>query len=149
MTTDMTAHVTLDEGLAFIATADSGHEVRLDAAEPHGRDRGFRPMELVLISLAGCSAMDVLSILQKKRQQVRSLQVRARGQRQDEQPKAFTAIELEYQVTGDNIDPAAVARAIALAEERYCPVWAMLKPSVAITASFQIVHEETLPQPTD
>ena len=149
MTTNMTACVTFDEGLAFTATADSGHEVQLDAAAPQGRNKGFRPMELVLASLAGCSAMDVFSILQKKRQQVYSLQVRAHGQRQDEHPKAFTAIALDFQVTGDNVDPDAVARAIALAEERYCSVWAMLKPSVAITASFEVVHEEALPQPTD
>ncbi|HEU5012706.1 MAG TPA: OsmC family protein [Roseiflexaceae bacterium] len=149
MTADMTASVTFDEGMAFTATADSGHEVQLDAAPPTGRNSGFRPMELVLVSLASCSGMDVLSILQKMRQPVRSLKVRARGRRQDEQPKAFTAIDLVFQVTGDDVDPNAVAKAIALTEEHYCPVWAMLKPSVAITASFELTHDEASSQPTD
>lgn len=145
MPSELVAQVFFNNGLHFTGTATSGHNVQLDATAPHGEGKGFAPMELVLISLASCSAMDVLSILRKKRQQVHSIQVRARGVRQDGHPTVFTNIALEFIVWGSEIDPSAVERAIGLAEELYCPVWALLKPTVQITASFEIMAEEPLP----
>jgi putative redox protein len=107
------------------------------------------PMELLLISLAGCSAMDVVAILRKKRQVVEGLEVRVHGMRQDEHPTVFTDINLEYVVHGGGVDPQAVTRAIELSRERYCPVWAMLAPGVRITAASRVVCDDPTLVPVD
>jgi putative redox protein len=112
----------------------------MDAAATAG-SAGPTPMELVLISLAGCSAMDVITILRKQRQPVAGLEVQVRGERSDDRPRVFTTIELRYLVRGAGVDPVAVRRAIELSQERYCPVWAMLGRHVQIIPSFQIVGE--------
>ena len=106
------------------------------------------PMELLLISLAGCSAMDVATILRKKRQVLEALEVRVHGLRQDEHPTVFTTINLEYVVHGD-VDPQALARAISLSRERYCPIWAMLEPSIRITAASRVVCDDAVLVPAD
>ena len=106
-------------------------------------------MELLLISLAGCSAMDVIAILRKKRQPVERLEVRVRGRRRDEHPAVFTAIDLEYIIHGSGVDPVAVGRAIDLSRERYCPVWAMLSTSVPIRAAFRVISDESILVPAD
>ncbi|HEX5692010.1 MAG TPA: OsmC family protein, partial [Roseiflexaceae bacterium] len=111
--------------------------------------KGITPMELVLLGLASCSAMDVLAILRKKRQLVEGLEVRAHGVRQSEHPTVFTTINLEYVVHGGAVEPQAVTRAIDLSRERYCPVWAMLEPTVRITSSFRIVSDEPVLVPAD
>ena len=91
-----------------------------------GANDGFRPMELIAVGLAGCTAMDVISILRKKQQDVTSFEVLVHADRSTEHPKVFTHAVIEYVVTGHNIDPAAVERAIQLSETRYCPAQAML-----------------------
>lgn len=142
MATELTAQVVLQDGLRFVGGAESGYAVYLDAPAEAGGGGGIMPMELVLISLAGCSAMDVIAILRKKQQPVKGLEVRARGQRRSEQPTVFTTIDLEYIVHGANVDPVAVARAIDLSKTRYCPVWAMLAQGVLITSSFRVTGDE-------
>jgi putative redox protein len=149
MVTELSAHVVLHDGFCFEGGARSGHTVQLDAAPPHGAGAGLTPMELVLISLAGCSGMDVAAILRKKRQPIEGLEVRAHSQRSDEHPTVFTAINLEYVVHGSDVEPDAVGRAIELSRERYCPVWAMLDPGVRITASYRVVCDDPVLAPAD
>ncbi len=123
----MDAKATWKHGLSFEGWASSGFTVNLGAAlDVGGENDGFRPMELLLVGLAGCTAMDVISILEKKRQQVTGFEVRAHAERANEHPKVFTEITLEYVVTGHNIDPEAVKRAVELSETKYCSAQAML-----------------------
>jgi putative redox protein len=149
MTIELSACVRLQEGLRFVGTDRSGYTVHLDATAAEGGGMAPTPMELLLISLAGCSAMDVVAILRKKRQPVEHLEVRVRGRRRDEHPTVFTTIDLEYVVHGADVDPVAVGRAIDLSRERYCPVWAMLGTSVPIRSAFRIMSDEPVLVPVD
>lgn len=138
----MDAVVELDHGMRFIGQADTGFEVAMDSVvSVGGADSGFRPMELILIGLCGCTAMDVISILRKKRQLVTNLQVKAQADQAMDHPHVFTAIALEYIVTGQNVDSKAVERAIQLSSERYCPAQSMLGKVAAMTTSYIIVEE--------
>ena len=134
-----TAHIVLEEGMRFSGAADSGHTIAIDDSADSGGGSAPTPVELVLIALASCSGMDVISILRKQRQDVRGLEVRAFGQRRDELPKIFTTIELRFVVHGLEVAPSAIERAIELAQTRYCSVWGMLAPQAAITPSYEIV----------
>jgi len=149
MTTELAAHVRLLKGLRFQGSARSGYTIDLDAPGSVGGGVGMSPMELLLISLASCSAMDVAAILRKKRQLVEGLEVRVHGQRQDEHPTVFTSISLEYIVHGSGVDPQALTRAIELSRERYCPIWAMLEPGVWITTTSRVVRDEPVLVPAD
>lgn len=133
------ASVTLREGMSFDGTADSGFSVNLGASETvGGADDGLRPMELMLISLAGCTAMDVISILRKKRQDVTHFAVDVQAERATEHPKVFTNVLLTYNVTGKAVDEAAVARSIELSLTKYCPAHAMLSQAVPILHQYNI-----------
>ncbi len=103
--------------------------------------RGYKPLELFLLGLAGCTGMDVISILQKKKQNVSAFTVEVSGVRADEHPRVYTSIHVTYNVTGVGIDPKAVERAVELSETKYCPASAMLSKSVAITHTINIVNE--------
>src|SRR5689334_2127804 len=127
MPKEHTAHVVLQEGMRFTGAADSGYAISLDETAESGA--GVTPVEMVLIGLAGCCAMDVISILRKQRQPVRGLEVRAHGERRDEPPRIFTTIALEFIVHGTGVAPAKLERAIELTAARYCPVWGMLRTS--------------------
>jgi putative redox protein len=138
----MNASVTWQQRMTFNATADSGFNITLGTDPAVGGDNdGSRPMELLLMGLAGCTAMDVISILSKKRQKITGFEVRAHADRTQEHPKVFTAITLHYVVRGQAIDPAAVQRAIELSEKTYCPAQAMFGKIAPITLSFEIVEE--------
>ncbi len=140
----MKASVIWDHGLSFAGTADSGFTVPLDADRTVGGEHdGFRPMELIAIGLAGCTAMDVISILQKKRQQVTGFEVHVYAEQATEHPRMFTTIRIEYLVRGCRIDPAAVERAIELSETKYCPGQAMLAKAATIRHTYRIVEEES------
>ena len=130
-------------GLRLVGEASSGPAIVLDHVLPgeEGRETGPRPLELLLIGLAGCSGMDVVSILQKKRQPFTGLQVKVTAERADEHPRVYTHIHLEYVVTGQGVEPQAVERAIELSQTKYCPASAMLSKAVEITTSYQIVQE--------
>lgn len=139
----MTVNTTLTAGMAFSATTGSQHTVALDAAEhAGGQNQGARPMELLLVGLAGCTGMDVLSILRKKRQEVTGYEVRVRGERAETDPKVFTSITVEHVVTGHAISPEAVSRAIELSETIYCGAGAMLGKTAALKHTFRIVERE-------
>ena len=141
MAEHMTATVKLETGMRFEAEAGSGHHVILDAAaHGGGQNDGFRPMELLLVSLGGCTGMDVISILRKKRQQVTGYAVQVSGIRAEENPMVFVEITVVHIVTGHHIQPEAVARAIQLSEERYCGAGAMLGKVAHLTHTFRIVE---------
>ena len=137
----MDAKVTWKGKMSFTGTAETGFTLPLDA-EPAvgGNNDGFRPMELMAISLAGCTAMDVISILQKKRQEVTGFEVKVHADRADEFPKVFTHVTVEYNVTGHNVDPVAVERSIELSSTKYCPAQAMLAKAVTIEHKYTIVE---------
>jgi putative redox protein len=141
----MDASVSWIKGMSFTGTADSGFTVPL-GTEPAvgGENDGFRPIELMLVSLAGCTAMDVMSILRKKRQDITSFDVKVHADRAEEHPKVFTAIEIRYLLRGRNIDPSAVQRAIDLSESKYCPAQAMLSKVAPISLAFEIIEETTV-----
>lgn len=138
----MDAAVVWTSGMSFTGSADSGFAVALGAgAAVGGADDGFRPMELILTGLAGCTAMDVVSILARKRQKLTGFTVQAHAARADEHPKVFTAIHLHYVVQGEGLDPAAVQRAIELSATRYCPAQAMLAQVAPITTDFEVIED--------
>ncbi|MEM8530512.1 MAG: OsmC family protein [Chloroflexota bacterium] len=149
MAQEISAQVVLQEDMRFSGTAGSGYSVQLDGTAEVGSQSGLTPMEMMLIGLAGCSAMDVVAILEKKRQPVQGLEVRAFGNRRDTYPTVFDSVTLEYIVRGDGIEPEDVEHAIHLSRERYCPVWAMFGESATITATFQLVQEAAAPMPGD
>jgi putative redox protein len=126
-------------GLAFRAIGGSGFQLRFDS--PPGPN-GASPMELVALASAGCTASDVISILQKKQQQVVEFEVNLIGVRATDHPKVFTEIDLEYVVTGRSIDPKAVERAIELSLTKYCSVNLMLEKAVKINHRYRIVEVE-------
>jgi putative redox protein len=126
----------------MVAEAD-GPAIVVDHALP-GEDRedtGPRPVRLLLIGLCGCTGMDVVSILQKKRQPFTGLQVKATAERAEEHPRVYTQIHLEFVVTGAGVDPAAVERSIELSQTKYCSASAMLGETAEITTSYRIVEE--------
>ena len=127
------------EGLLMEGTADTGGAIPLASSLDVGAD-GFRPMELLAIGLAGCTGMDVLSILKKKRQDVVDFEVKVHTEKVDTYPKVWTSAAIEYVITGRNIDPKAVERAMSLSRETYCPAQYMLGKAVSIDLKYTIVE---------
>lgn len=136
----MKARVKWVEGMAFMAESDSGHGIMLDGSpEIGGRNLGARPMEMVLMGLGGCTAIDVMVILGKQRQPVEDCWIELDAERADvAAPKVFTKIHVHYVVKGSGLDPKQVERAVKLSAEKYCSVSAMLKSSVDISYDFEI-----------
>ena len=129
--------------MAFQATSDSGHTVLIDSAEAvGGQNRGPRPMEMVLMGMGGCSAIDVMSILQKKRQEVTDCVIDLDARRAETVPKVFTHIHARYVVTGRNVSEKAVERAVSLSMEKYCSATRMLASSVEITYDYVVREAE-------
>lgn len=138
------ASATLVEGMHFAGAID---DVRIDLdAEPSVGGAGFGPQShrLLLLAMAGCTAMDVISILRKKRQQVSGLRVEVQGSRAEQHPRVYTRFEVLYRVRGTTIDPQAVERAIELSSTRYCPVINLLKKVAPVTTRYEIEEEVTL-----
>lgn len=125
----------------FEGSAEFDHPVPIDYLPPLGDGLGHKPMELLLMALASCSGQTTVSLLQKMRQDVRGFSVRAVGKKQEDHPKVFTAIHLEFRVAGSGLDPAVIEKAIKMSEDKYCPVWAMLKGGVAVSSSFVIERD--------
>jgi putative redox protein len=135
----MDVKVTWKSKLSFNGSGESGYTLPLDSEhEVGGEGLGFRPMELIAIGLAGCTAMDTISILQKKRQDVTGFEVQVHAERAAEHPKVFTHIVVEYIVEGHHVDPSAVERSIELSATKYCPAQAMLSKSVKIDHKYSI-----------
>ena len=130
--------------MTFEGVGPSGFVQQMDTdASSGGDDRGARPMEMIAIGLAGCTAMDVLSILSKKQQKVTDFQVNFHADRASEHPKVFTDSVIEYQVYGTNLDEAALVRAIELSAEKYCPAQAMLSKAFPIRLTYKIFDAES------
>lgn len=135
MTTRLEVSATWNSRMAFTGTGHTGDTVAIDYVPPLGEDHGIMPLELLLISLAACSGATVATLLGRMQQPLAGMEVRAVGERRDEHPTVFTGIRLEFRMRGARVDRAAVEKALALSETQLCPVWAMLKPTVPITAS--------------
>ena len=138
----MQANLKWQDGLTFIGQNDSGHAVELtNDRDEQGERTGISPIQLTALSLGGCTAMDVISILKKKRQAVSGFEVVVNTERVEEHPRVWSQAEIEFIVTGKDIDPAAVERAIELSAEKYCSVSNMLRHGVDISHSYKIIEE--------
>lgn len=127
-------------GLRLVGETEDGPAIVVDSSGgDYGRHSGLAPMELVLVGLASCTAMDVISIMAKKRQPMTNLQVKVDAERSATHPKVYTKIHIDYVAYGEGIDEKALLRAIELSEESYCSVTAMLKHTAEITSSARIV----------
>ena len=124
-----------NSGLKFEAQFDD-RKIQLNSADQMGS--AFTPMELFLVSLAGCTAMDVQWILERERQKVEYFKITAKGKRREEDPRSYESIQLEYVIRGENVRKDAVERAIRLSQEKYCSVRAMVKDSVKLSITFRI-----------
>lgn len=137
----MHATVKWIDGVSFVGEADSGHAVVMDGAtDAGGRNIGFRPMELLLVGMGGCTAFDVVTILQKARQPVTDCRVELSADRAEEVPKVFTRIHVHFVVSGKDLKPAQVERAVKLSAEKYCSASLMLGKTAVVTHDFEIVE---------
>jgi putative redox protein len=135
----MKARVQWLNGRTFVGEAGSGHAVVMDGApEAGGRNIGIRPMEMLLIGLGGCTAFDVVIILERGREKVTSCDIELEGERAPADPKVFTHVKLLYKLKGHNLKPEAVKRAIRLSEEKYCSATAMFQKTARIESSWTI-----------
>lgn len=127
-------------GMSFIGESGSNHAVLMDGAQEFGgRNLGPRPLEMILIGTGGCTAFDVVMILQKSRQKIKHCDVKLVSTRAQADPKVFTHIHFHFTVSGENLLEANVKRAITLSHEKYCSASIMLAHSVEITHSFEII----------
>ena len=139
----MLTEFTWNGKMVFEAKTESGHSVVMDAKpEVGGEDNGPRPMELLMVSLGGCTAMDVVSILKKMRVDLESMTINIHSEQAPEHPKIFTKINIEYNFTGRNITEKNVKKAIELSQEKYCSVTAMLKEKAEITCQWNIINKQ-------
>ncbi|MES2890307.1 MAG: OsmC family protein [Pseudomonadota bacterium] len=135
---ECTLHWQSPAGMVFVAETGSGHLITMDGApDGGGRNLAPRPMETVLAGTAGCTAYDVVLILQKGRHAVSGCQVKVTSQRAPTDPKVFTQIHMHFVVTGRGIPATAVERAVALSHEKYCSASIMLAKTAQITTSFE------------
>lgn len=146
----MKATITMEKGMTFAASASSGFTVQMGASPSVGGDNdGFRPMELLLMGLGCCTAMDVISILRKKRQAITGFDVLLDAEQAEDHPHVFTQITIKYLLRGKEIDPKAVERSIELSETKYCPAQAMLAQAVPIDLTYEIIEEDAIPSSAD
>jgi len=126
-------------GVCFLGESGSGHSIVMDGApEGGGRNLGPRPMELLLLGMAGCTSYDVITILKKGRHDVRDCRVEVESERALQDPKVFTKIHLHFEVSGRGIRPEAVERAIQLSAEKYCSASIMLGKTAEISHDFTL-----------
>lgn len=130
------------DGVRFLGESSTGHTVTIEGPESHGgKNTGIRPMELLLLGLAGCTSFDVMNILSKSRQQVTGCIARLDAERADAVPAVFTKIHIHFDVTGHSLKETAVERAVSLSAEKFCSASIMLeKGGVEITHSFNVVE---------
>jgi putative redox protein len=129
----MKAKITWLNGRTFVGESGSGHAIVMDGApENGGRNLGVRPMEMMLLGLGGCTAFDVVMILEKSREKVSGCEVSLEATRADEDPKVFTHVKMIYRLKGENLKPAAVERAIKLSADKYCSASKMFEKTAKI-----------------
>jgi putative redox protein len=137
---ELTIHAENHDGMVVTAT-DGRHTLTMDYPLPAGHGvepAGLTPLRVLLASLAGCSCSTLAALLRKMRQPITSVTVDVHGSRRDEHPTVITHIDLTFTVWGDGVDRQAVDKALALAEEQLCPVWAMLRPGTTITHACRV-----------
>jgi putative redox protein len=135
----MKARIKLADGMTFVAESGSGHGLVVDASpDVGGRDLGPRPMELVLMGTGACSAVDVVLILRRSRQEITDCIVELEADRATEDPKVFTRVHFHYVITGRNLSTSHVERAIRLSREKYCSATAMIAHTAAVTTDYEI-----------
>ena len=139
MPSEIVTEVVHQSGMRFEGRSRSGRTVELDFAPPGGTPEGYTPLELLLASLAACSGQVVAGLLKRMGQEVAGFRVVARGVKKDIHPAVLTSVALKFEFSGGRLEPASVEKALALSEERYCPVWAMLKASVPIAAAYRLL----------
>jgi putative redox protein len=144
MNVEVTAKLRWTEGLKFDVEVAEGRKVELNSVDAMGH--AFTPMELFLVALAGCTAMDVQWIMNRQRQKLERLEISARGIRRDEDPRYYERIDLEYLIAGQDIKKIAVERAIRLSQEKYCSVRAMLKDNVKLNISYTVANGKGPPE---
>ena len=138
----MKARASWVEGMAFMGEAGSGHAVVMDGAPEYGgRNIGIRPMEMLLIGLAGCTGFDVVQILKKGRENVTGCEVEVEAERATEDPKVFTKIHIAYRVTGRGLSQAKAERAVTLSKEKYCSASIMLGATAEMSTSLEVIDE--------
>jgi putative redox protein len=142
MAKEVRADIVFKEGMKFDGVSGrAGTSVAVDFSpegEPIG---GFTPLELLLTSLAGCSGQVTVGLLKRMGQEVKDLTVHARGLKKELHPTVLASIELEFEFRGGRVDGPSVDKALALSEERFCPVWTMLKASAPIKATYRLLAE--------
>ena len=138
----MKARVQWLDGRAFVGESGSGHAVVMDGApESGGRNIGVRPMEMLLLGLGGCTAFDVVMILERMREKVTALDIGLEAERAAEDPKVFTHVKIVYKLTGRGLKPANVERAINMSAEKYCSASLMIGKTATIEHAFEIFEE--------
>lgn len=139
----MKATVKWLDNMSFVGESGSGHSVVMDGPpDDGGRNMGVRPMEMVLLGMGGCTAFDVILILQRARQNVTDCHIELEAQRASDVPKVFTKIHLKYFIKGKDLDEKKVNRAVTMTAEKYCSVSIMLSGSVEITHETIITEDE-------
>lgn len=136
-------HITVQQAkdATLMAKGDSNHWVPMDSIKKFGgSEAATKPIEMLLMSLGGCTGMDVLSLLKKMRVDIDDFKIEISGEREDEHPKIFTKLHLEYYFVGNNIDETKVQKAVSLSQEKYCAVSAMLKKSAELTYNITITE---------
>jgi len=127
--------------MSFVGESDSGHSVVMDGSpDIGGRDLGVRPMEMLLLGLGGCTAIDVVSILHKSRQAIVDCEVEIEAERADEIPKVFTRIHVHFIVSGRDLDSKKVQKAVELSADKYCSASRMLEKAAEITHDFEVIN---------
>jgi putative redox protein len=136
------AKVVYVKGLQFVGESETGHAIVMDGnREFGGEDTGPRPMELLLLGLGGCTGMDVVSILKKKKQELEGLEIVIEGKKAEEHPKRFTDITIEFRLKGKNLSEEAVKRAVELSMEKYCSVKATLEGKTNVSFKYSIISD--------
>jgi len=137
----MAVRVKYVDGLQFVGESGSGHAVVMDAyPEVGGSNTGMRPMEMVLVGLGGCTGMDVVSILKKKKEPFDGLEIKINGNTAETYPKKYTDIHIEFIARGKDLSEDALKRAIELSMQKYCSVKASLEGSANVTWSYKIIR---------
>jgi putative redox protein len=138
----MKARIKWIQDVMFLGESGSGHAVVMDGApDAGGRNMGFRPMEMLLLGLGGCSAFDVLTILKRGREQVTDCVVEIDAERATTDPKVFTRIELKYRIVGRRLDRHKVERAVKLSAEKYCSASAILSRTAELAHTIELVED--------
>ena len=140
-TAPTTARISWFDGALLVAEAGSGHTITMDGApDIGGRNLASRPMEVVLMGLGGCTAIDVVSMLKKQRQDIEGIEVSLVAERAEDHPKVFTSVKLVYTVRGRKLSRALIERAVSLSDEKYCSATAMIRKSANISHEVLLVE---------